>query len=404
MGTKEKSVSKSTEKPLKIFEDSPTFSSSSPLIKSSETKLLDLHTTYTQTTLAGSDVLKFGKILQPDVQFYKDLAEKRREALNESLNENEKLWIENKEHKEEVKILKDRVHSLEETVEKARKITGELNIELLESYINSIKALSVLETEDASKEPTKHKKSKKAKKAKKATEDIDEKKNSNIQSVETNDRIHNLTDQQASLDRKMKKKLEKEIEGGSNLQSSQKEFKKHKKHKKASKDMEDTVKSTTEEERSKQIEQTCMANSVNTVHESDTKLQLSATIEINKSIEKSNMDAVAKELTKPKKSKKAKKSSKNKEKEEPEQSKKRKADTEEIMEDSIKCDNNKKKKSKKDKENKNKVINESETHNNLIAGEKDRKKKENLKINGKYDDIIGFKGTNVLSIKGYGVK
>merc|ERR1712150_131349 len=172
MGTKEKSGSKSTEKPLKIFEDSPTFSSSSPLIKSSETKLLDLHTTYTQTTLAGSDVLKFGKILQPDVQFYKDLAEKRREALNE------RLRIENKEHKEEVKILKDRVHSLEETVEKARKITGELNIELLESYINSIKALSVLETEDASKEPTKHKKSKKAKKAKKATEDIDEKKNS----------------------------------------------------------------------------------------------------------------------------------------------------------------------------------------------------------------------------------
>merc|ERR1712150_444246 len=347
MGTKEKSVSKSTEKPLKIFEDSPTFSSSSPLIKSSETKLLDLHTTYTQTTLAGSDVLKFGKILQPDVQFYKDLAEKRREALNESLNENEKLWIENKEHKEEVKFLKDRIHSLEETVEKARKISRELNNELQESYINSLTA---------------------------------------------------------SLDREMKKKLEKEIEGGSNLQSSQKESEKHKKHKKASKDMEDNVESSTEEERSKQIEQTCMANSVNTVHESHTKLQLSATIEINKSIEKSNMEAVAKELTKPKKSKKAKKSSKNKEKEEPEQSKKRKADTEEIMEDSIKCDNNKKKKSKKDKENKNKVINESETHNNLIAGEKDRKKKENLKINGKYDDIIGFKGTNVLSIKGYGVK
>jgi len=242
---------------------------------------------------------------------------------------------------------------------------------------------------------------KKQRKRKKATEDIDEKKNSNIQSVETNDRIHNLTDQQASLDRKMKKKLEKEIEGGSNLQSSQKESKKHKK---ASKDIEDNVKSSTEEERSKQIEQTCMANSGNTIHDSDTKLQLLATIEINKSIEKSNMDAVAKELTKPKKSKKAKKSSKNKEKEEPEQSKKRNADIEEIMEDSIKCDSNKKKKSKKDKENKNEVINESETHNNLIAGEKDRKKKENLKINGKYDDIIGFKGTNVLSIKGYGVK
>merc|ERR1712043_12819 len=233
-----------------------------------------------------------------------------------------------------------------------------------EKKLLQINAPNKATTEDASKEPTEHKKSKKAKKAKKATEDIDEKKNSNIQSVETNDRIHNLTDQQASLDRKMKKKLEKEIEGGSNLQSSQKESKKHKKHKKASKDMEDTVKSTTEEERSNQIEQTCMANSVNTVHESDTKLQLSATIEINKSIEKSNMDAVAKELTKPKKSKKAKKSSKNKEKEEPEQSKKRKADTEEIMEDSIKCDSNKKKKSKKDKENKNELIEEEHNKEN----------------------------------------
>merc|ERR1712150_90270 len=85
-----------------------------------------------QTKLAGSDVLDFEKMLQPDVQFYKDLAEKRREALNESLNENEKLWIENEEQKEEVKLLKDRVHSLEETVEKARKIS-----ELLEPYLNS---------------------------------------------------------------------------------------------------------------------------------------------------------------------------------------------------------------------------------------------------------------------------
>ena len=63
-------------------------------------------------------------MLSPDVEFYKNLAEARREALDESLNQNEELWVENEE-------LKERVASLEETVEKARKIT-----EMIEPYLN----------------------------------------------------------------------------------------------------------------------------------------------------------------------------------------------------------------------------------------------------------------------------
>merc|ERR1711955_80669 len=69
---------------------------------------------------------------EPDTQFYKDLAEKRREALDESLKENEELWIVNEEQKEKVKTLESKVHSLEETVEKARKIS-----ELLEPYLDN---------------------------------------------------------------------------------------------------------------------------------------------------------------------------------------------------------------------------------------------------------------------------
>ena len=36
--------------------------------------------------------------------------------------------------------------------------------------------------------------------------------------------------------------------------------------------------------------------------------------------------------------------------------------------------------------------------------EKVNQEKEEMQSTGQYDDIIGFKGTNILSIKGYGVK
>lgn len=105
-----------------------------------------------QTKLTGKDLTDYQDMVQPDVQFYKDLAEKRREALNESLKENEELWIENEEkdikleekeqeneslalenmkHKQRNEYLEERVTSLEETVEKARKIT-----EMIGPYLN----------------------------------------------------------------------------------------------------------------------------------------------------------------------------------------------------------------------------------------------------------------------------
>ena len=64
-----------------------------------------------QTELTDSDILE----LESNVQFYKDLAEKRREALDESLKENEELHIENEEQKQ-------KIESLEETIEQTKKI------------------------------------------------------------------------------------------------------------------------------------------------------------------------------------------------------------------------------------------------------------------------------------------
>ena len=68
-----------------------------------------------QTELSGQDLVDFQNTISPDVEFYKELAEKRREALNESLKENEELHIENEEQKEEIETLK-------QSVEKAKKI------------------------------------------------------------------------------------------------------------------------------------------------------------------------------------------------------------------------------------------------------------------------------------------
>jgi len=128
----EKSNNKITGKTVKIFEDASN-TEKRPVSKTScEPKPQELASTCTQTNLTGNDILDFEKTIEPEVQFYKDLAEKRREALNESLKENEELWIENEEQKEKVKTLEDKVHSLEETVEKARKLS-----ELLEPYLDA---------------------------------------------------------------------------------------------------------------------------------------------------------------------------------------------------------------------------------------------------------------------------
>ena len=113
--------SKSTKTPqkFKIHEDPNSKSSSTK--KDAVTKSTGEHQG-TQTKLTGPDLMDFTEMMSPDVTFYKDLAEKRREALNESLKENEELHIENELLKCENEELKETKLSLEETVEKARKI------------------------------------------------------------------------------------------------------------------------------------------------------------------------------------------------------------------------------------------------------------------------------------------
>ena len=113
--------SKSTKTPqkFKIHEDPNSKSSSTK--KDAVTKSTSQHQG-TQTKVTGPDLMDFSEMISPDVTFYKDLAEKRREALNESLKENEELHIEYELLKCQNEEQKETILSLEETVEKARKI------------------------------------------------------------------------------------------------------------------------------------------------------------------------------------------------------------------------------------------------------------------------------------------
>ena len=122
--------SKSTKTPqkFKIHEDPNSKSSSSK--KDALTKSTSQHKGI-QTKLTGPDLMDFTEMVSPDVTFYKDLAEKRREALNESLKENEELHIENELLKCQKEEQKETILSLEETVEKARKI-----MDLIEPCLN----------------------------------------------------------------------------------------------------------------------------------------------------------------------------------------------------------------------------------------------------------------------------
>ena len=113
--------SKSTKTPqkFKIHEDPSSKLSSTK--NDVVTKSISQHQG-TQTKLTGPDLMDFTEMVSPDVTFYKDLAEKRREALNESLKENEELHIEKELLKCQNEEQKETILSLEETVEKARKI------------------------------------------------------------------------------------------------------------------------------------------------------------------------------------------------------------------------------------------------------------------------------------------
>lgn len=120
------SAKKKNGKGFQIYEDSPKSKSAN----SSPNSFKTLQVANTQTNITGAD-LDFQSMSSPDAQFYKELAEKRREALDESLNENEKLWIENEEQKEKIYSLEDTISSLEGTVEKARKIA-----EIIEPHLS----------------------------------------------------------------------------------------------------------------------------------------------------------------------------------------------------------------------------------------------------------------------------
>lgn len=142
----EKASNKCVGKGFKIYEDEDK-----GVVSTSSSQTLAISKTFlsacTQTKLTGNDLIDLQSTIQPGAEFYKELAEKRREALDESLNENERLWIENEEQRETVKTLEEKVSSLEDTVEKARKIT-----EILEPYLNE-DIENDTPVEDVSKEP-----------------------------------------------------------------------------------------------------------------------------------------------------------------------------------------------------------------------------------------------------------
>ena len=96
---------------IKIFQDKSVLEKE----KKETPKIIPTKNQRSQTELTGPDLVEFQSTISPDVKFYKELAEKRREALNESLKENEELHIENEEQKEEIE-------SLKQSVEKAKKI------------------------------------------------------------------------------------------------------------------------------------------------------------------------------------------------------------------------------------------------------------------------------------------
>ena len=133
-----KNIKKGSKETIEIFQD-PIASITEETKKGNSTK-------ESQTKLTGSDLDDFQAMVSPDVEFYKDLAEKRRDALNESIKENEELHIENEEQKEKIEELniknekktekidhlEEKVASLEQTVENARKIIDMISPCLLE--------------------------------------------------------------------------------------------------------------------------------------------------------------------------------------------------------------------------------------------------------------------------------
>ena len=98
-------------KPLTVFEDK----------KGVDKSIKSVHV---QTERSGDH----GSVTDQDLVYFKDLAEKRREALDESLKENESLVTENDELKLENTDLKSKNESLRRSVEKAQKVMDMLGV------------------------------------------------------------------------------------------------------------------------------------------------------------------------------------------------------------------------------------------------------------------------------------
>ena len=79
--------------------------------------------TQTLTTTGSDSSSSLVSSSSDNESFYKELAERRREALNESLKENEEIWLELEAKNEKIGDLEEKIVSLEETVEKARKVS-----------------------------------------------------------------------------------------------------------------------------------------------------------------------------------------------------------------------------------------------------------------------------------------
>ena len=301
---------------------------------------------------------------------------KKQEAKNieeksaPSPEQNENLTLETQDKKQEEKF----THG------------GDLNAyfaqKMKEKKLKQAKQAKESPIQDESKEKKEHNQSKKSKKDKNYPEDRKE----SINDVKANRAQTSLSGshEEPNLDRKLKQKSEKEPEATGKKEVDNKS-RKHKKSKRHSKDAENMVKLPTAEKNTEQCNHTGKdlgdAVKLNDTHLSSKSEQ--------KSSKKPNSENISTEHHEPKKSKKAKKSSKLQEVNDL----KRKAETDITGNNELKSDNHKKKKSKKDKENK---INTNESAN--------LKKKEKTQVTENCDEIIGFKGTNILSIKGYGVK
>ena len=287
-----------------------------------------------------------------------------------SSEQNEKLTLETQDKKQEEKF----THGGDLNAYFARKME--------EKKLKQTKQAKESPIQDESKEKKEPKKSKKSKKLKKDSED--RKEYINDDKANREQPSFNGSNEELSLDRKLKQKSEKEPEVNGNQQIDTKP-KKHKKSKKHSKDAENIVNLPAAENNAEQCKHTGKDQG-DTVKLNDAQV---STKSEKKSSKKSSSENST-EHHQPKKSKKAKKSSKLQEEQEDLEIK---AEIDKAANNELKCDNHKKKKSKKDKENKN-GTNESAN----------MKKKEKTQLTENCDEIIGFKGTNILSIKGYGVK